>query len=445
MIGRVVPGADPTPTFLLRRTATAGRLLILCAALAMSCTPAGDQSGSPTVLVFKHGKLSGEGRVLSKLLREFEQLHPGTIVQEELLPASSDQQHQYYAMNLDGGQAPFDLLGVDTIWVQEFAKAGWIAPLDALLPPEERDQFFPGPVEAATFEGRLYAVPWYIDAGVLYYRRDLLDRHKLFPPRTWPELVSSAKLVLDAEQDADLVGFVWQGKQYEGLICFALEVLRSNGADLWEGDQERAGAGLQLLRDVVADHRITPLSMSMADEESTRRTFGDGRALFMRNWPYAWSLLEREGSPVRGKVGVAPLPSFPGYASAPVLGGWLLAVPQSSPRREAAGELIRYLTSLDAQRLVALELGYNPTRRALYFDETLAVARPGLKELYLIFLGARPRPLTPYYLLLSQAVQPEVSALVVGLKTPRETLEAVRRQTERIVGKRAPSVQAEGL
>jgi len=420
-------------------------ILAFCAVFVLSCTPAGDQPDGRTLLVFKHGKLSGDGTVLSNLLREFEQRHPGVTIREELLPASSDQQHQYYAMNLDGGQAPFDLLGVDTIWVQEFAKAGWITPLDTLLPLGERDQFFPGPVEAATFEERLYAVPWYIDAGVLYYRRDLLDRHKLSPPQTWPELVRSAKLVLDAEQDADLVGFVWQGKQYEGLICFALEVLRSNGADLWEGDQERARAGLRFLRETIAGHRITPLSMSMADEESTRRIFGDGRALFMRNWPYARSLLEREGSPVRGKVGVVPLPSFPGYASAPVLGGWLLAVPQSSPRREAAGELIRYLTSPSVQRLVASELGYNPTRRALYYDETLAVARPGLKELYPVFLGARPRPVTPYYLLLSQAVQPEVSALVVGLKTPRETLEAVRRHTERIVGQRAPSVSAEGL
>jgi multiple sugar transport system substrate-binding protein len=420
-------------------------ILAFCAAFALSCTPAGDQLDSPIVLVFKHGKLSGEGRVLSELLREFEQRHPGVTVREELLPASSDQQHQYYAMNLDGGQAPFDLLGVDTIWVQEFAKAGWIAPVDALLPPSERGQFFRGPVEAATFEEQLYAVPWYIDAGVLYYRRDLLDRHKLAPPQTWTELVRSAKLVLEEEQDADLAGFVWQGKQYEGLVCFALEVLRSNGADLWEGDQERARVGLQLLRDVVAEHRITPLSMSMADEESTRRIFGDGRALFMRNWPYAWSLLEREGSPVRGKVGVAPLPSFPGYASAPVLGGWLLAIPQSSPRRAVAGELIRYLTSPDVQRLVALGLGYNPTRRALYFDETLAVARPGLKELYPIFLKARPRPVTPYYLLLSQAVQPEVSALVVGLKTTREALDAVRRQKERIVGQRTLAVAAEGL
>ena len=421
-------------------------VLIVYAVLGLGCTPTGDQPHSTnTVLVFKHGTLSGNGAVLSDLLREFEQHHPGVVIREELLPSSTDRQHQYYAMNLDGEQAPFDLLGVDTIWVQEFAKAGWIASLDAFLPPAEWEQFFPGPIQAATFEGQLYAMPWYIDAGVLYYRRDLLERHGVAPPKTWPELVRVAHRILEAERDPKLAGFVWQGKQYEGLVCVALEVLRSNGSDLWGGDRDRAEAGLQFLRETVAGYRITPVSVGMADEESTRQVFGSGRALFMRNWPYAWSLFEREGSLVRGKVGIAPLPSFPGYASAPVLGGWMLAMPQGSAHPQETGELIRFLTSPYAQRLVALEMGYNPTRRALYAEERLVEARPLMKDLYPIFLEARPRPVTPYYLLLSQALQPEVSAVVVGRKTPREALDALRRQVTRIVGSRDLLVEMEGL
>jgi multiple sugar transport system substrate-binding protein len=411
-----------------------GAFLLLWALSAAGCAPGGGAADpAATVLVFKHGKLSGDGTVLSGLLREFEQSRPGVLVREELLPASSDRQHQYYAMNLDGGKVPFDLLAVDTIWVQEFAKAGWIAPLDDLLSSAEQDAFFPGPIAAATFDHRLYAVPWYVDAGVLYYRRDLLDRHGIPPPATWPELVHAARVILDAENDSQLTGFVWQGKQYEGLICAALEVIRSNGTDLWTGDRTRAETSLQFLRETISVHGITPLSTSMADEESTRRIFGDGRALFMRNWPYAWSLLERPGSPVRGKIGMAPLPSFPGYADAPVLGGWLLAIPQHSPRREAASELIRFLTSPEAQRRMAIALGYNPTRRALYAEIPMVEIRPVLKDLYPIFLRARPRPVTPYYLLLSQSAQPEVSAFVVGRKTASETLEAVRRQAERLV------------
>lgn len=398
-----------------------------------------------TVLVFKHGRLSGDGQVLSELLREFEQHHPGVIVREEVLPASSDRQHQYYAMNLDGGTAPFDLLGVDTIWVHEFAKAGWLAPLDDLLSPSELHEFFPGPIHAATFEGRLYALPWYMDAGVLYYRQDLLERHGLGPPQTWPELVRTARVVLDAERDSTLAGFVWQGKQYEGLMCATMEVLWSYGADLWTGDPQRAEAGLQFLRDTISQYGITPLSASMADEESARLLFGGGRALFMRNWPYAWSLLQQEGSLVRGKIGVVPIPSLPGYAGSSVLGGWLLAIPRHSPRQEMAGRLARFLTSRQVQSRIAMELGYNPTRLALYEDESMLRARPLLEDLYPIFLHARPRPLTPYYLLLSQSAQPEVSAVVVGRKTPRDALAAIRRQAERLLPKTIPLSKAKEL
>lgn len=412
-----------------------GVVLLLWAAAMIGCLQSGEGTDrAPTVVVFKHGKLSGDGRVLSDLLRDFERGHQGVTVREELLPADSDRQHQYYAMNLDGGKAPFDLLGIDTIWAQEFAKVGWIAPLDRFLTPAEREEFFPGPIEAATFNGRLYAVPWYVDAGVLYYRRDLLDRHGFEPPRTWLELVHIAKVVLAAERNSALAGFVWQGKQYEGLMCVTLEVLRSNGTDLWNGDLDRAEDGLRFLRETISTHGITPLSASMADEESTRWMFGEGRALFMRNWPYAWSLLQQEGSPVRGKVGVVSLPAFSGFASAPVLGGWMLAIPNSSTHQEVVGELIRFLTSPDTQRKVAVELGYNPVRRALYADESLLEGRPLLKDLHPILLEARPRPITPYYLLVSQAVQPDVSAVVVGRKSPKEALVAIRRRVDQIMG-----------
>jgi len=412
-----------------------GAFLLLWVATTLGCTQTGEGTDRvPTVLVFKHGKLSGEGRVLSDLLRDFEQRHPGILVREELLPSDSDRQHQYYAMNLDGGKAPFDLLAIDTIWAQEFAKAGWIAPLDEVLTPAEQGEFFPGPIEAATFQGRLYAVPWYVDAGVLYYRRDLLDRHGLEPPRTWLDLARMAKLVLKAEQDSALAGFVWQGKQYEGLMCVALEVLRSNGTDLWGGDRERAEYGLRFLRETITMHGITPLSTSMADEESTRWLFGEGHALFMRNWPYAWSLLQQEGSPVRGKIGVVPLPAFPGFSSAPVLGGWMLAIPSSSTHQEVVRELISFLTSPNTQRRIAMELGYNPVRRALYTDESLLEVRPLLKDLYPILLDAKPRPVTPYYLLVSQAVQPEVSAVVVGRRSPAEALDVIRRRVDQIMG-----------
>lgn len=119
----------------------------------------------------------------------------------------------------------------------------------------------------------------------------------------------------------------------------------------------------------------------------------------------------------------------------------MLAMPNSSTHQEIVGELIRFLTSSDAQRKVAVELGYNPVRRALYADESLLELRPFLKDLYPILLEARPRPVTPYYLLISQAVQPEISAVVVGRKSPDEALDAIRRRVDQIMGEQIATAE----
>ncbi|MGA6826200.1 ABC transporter substrate-binding protein [Nitrospira sp. NS4] len=409
---------------------------LTCACMLLaSCLPAADHSSSPppTVVVFKHGKLSGDPQVLSGLLREFEQAHPGVTVREEILPSSTDQQHQFYAINLEGKSVPFDLLAVDVIWVQEFARAGWIQPVDQGLPDPERKTFVAGALESATYEARLYALPWYVDAGVLYYRRDLLERYGFAPPKTWPELARITRAILDREQDPDLRGFLWQGKQYEGLVCVALEFVRGHGGGLL-GDRNPEGeAALGYMRTLV-EERLSPSFVTTADEEATRHLFGAGRAVFMRNWPYAWSLLQAEGSPVRGKIGLAPVPSFPGHESVPTLGGWMLAVPERAPHPLEAKDLLRYLASSAIQKRLALELGYLPGRSDLYQDSSLLEAKPWLAALSPVILRAKPRPVTPYYLMISQVLQPELSAVVVGLKTPEAALVSARRQIDRILG-----------
>ena len=187
------------------------------AATALAGCGRREPRSSGTTLVFKHGKLFGDPRALRALIDEFERAHPGVAVREETLPASSDEQHQFYAINLHARSAAFDVLAVDIIWVAGFARAGWLAELDA---PEG---FFAGPMEAVTWQDKVYALPWFVDAGLLYYRTDLVAT----PPRSWPELVDSAQAAMS--RSPGLHGFVWQGKQYEGLVCNALEYLHSNG------------------------------------------------------------------------------------------------------------------------------------------------------------------------------------------------------------------------
>jgi multiple sugar transport system substrate-binding protein len=283
----------------------------------------------------------------------------------------------------------------------------------------------------------MYAVPWYIDAGLLYYRSDLLARYGLDVPRTWPDLVSAARFV--TEREPGIYGFVWQGRQYEGLVCNALEVVWSNGGEVLKDgrcviDGRENAEALRFMRDLIARYGVTPPLVTTATEETTRHLFGAGRALFMRNWPYAWNVFQREGSAVKDKVGVAPLPSFPGHPSASTLGGWQLGVNRHSKRAGAAEKLVAFLTSPEAQKRLALTVGYKPSRISLYADAELRREQPFIAGLHTVFMKARPRPVTPYYMMITQVMQSEFSAAVSGIRAPEEALLSARRQIDHILG-----------
>lgn len=417
---------------------TAG-ILLFCILSVLGCTD-GDRhqgAGAGEVIVLKHGVISGDPAIFRTILDRFESENPGLRVRNEPLPSSTDEQHQFYAINLEGRSAEFDVLSMDVIWVPEFARAGWIMDLSHLAPGQERDDFFPGPIEAATYKGRLYAIPWYIDAGLLYYRKDLLEKHGLPPPRSWQELVRVALYVTAREEG--LYGYVWQGRQYEGLVCNMLEFFWGNGGDVLkdgklviEGRENVDAAAF--VRDLIARYGVTPPLVTTAMEEPTRHIFANGRALFMRNWPYAWTLLNAENSPLRGKVGIAPLPSFPPHESASALGGWQLGVNRYSKKPEAAERLVRFLTSPDVQKGAALSIGYKPTRRSVYQDRELRRLQPFIVSLHDIFMKARPRPVSPYYMMMTQVMQPEFSAIISGIRDPAEALASTHRQIEHILG-----------
>ncbi len=413
-------------------------LLFLLAVALTSCQTEKREATEETVtIVFKHGKLAGGPEALRAILARFEAENPDIKVKDEVLPASTDEQHQFYVINLEAGSPEFDVLSMDVIWVEEFARAGWLRPLDGIFPPEEREDFFAGPISAVTYQGSVYAIPWYIDAGLLYYRKDLLEKYSMPVPRTWQELVSTAKLIMEKEKD--IYGFIWQGKQYEGLVCNVMEYMWSRGGGLIDEDgrfnalKKENIEALQFIYDLIHTYRVSPPLVTTAMEETTRHIFGSGRAIFMRNWPYAWKIFEREGSTVKGKVGVTVLPAFEGYNSAATLGGWQLGVNRYSPHPEAAERLVRYLTSYEVQKEMSIKMGYRPPRRSLYEDEELRRAQPFIVELYPVFERARPRPETPYYMMITQVLQPEFSAAITGLKSPEEALRSIQRQVEYIL------------
>jgi multiple sugar transport system substrate-binding protein len=388
-------------------------------------------------LVFTHFKVPSP-EVLSGLIEAFERQNPGVKVVEEVLPASTDQQHQYYATALEGRSAAFDVFALDVIWIQEFARAGWLLDLTPRLGAKRLAGFLPGPVEAATYQDQIYAVPWFVNAGILYFRKDLLSKYGFAPPRTFTELSRQAMTILEGEQDPDLKGFVWQGKQYEGLICVALEFIHGNGGTVIDGRRsalrdKKAVDALQLMHDLVSVTKVSPPLVTSADEEATRHLFGAGRAIFMRNWPYALALYEQEGSKIRGRVGIAQLPSFEGYHSAPTLGGWLLGANRFSTHPDLAWKLVEFLTGQASQKVLAMKLGFPPPRDVLYQDAELKKGNPFIPPLYEAMRRARPRPVTPLYLMISQLLQPEFSAAIMGVKPPEQALEDASRLMEHVL------------
>lgn len=395
------------------------RALVLILAALLAACGRWEPGEADVRLVLRHSRMPPEADPLPALLGEFERRHPGVRVVREALPWTADVQHQFYVINLEGRSAGFDVLMLDVIWVPEFARAGWLLDLTDRWPPADRAEHFPATVAAATPGGRVWAVPWVMNVGLLYYRRDLLDRHGLAPPRSYDELARQARAVLSRERDGRLAGFLWQGKQYEGLVVNVLESLWAAGTDVVAADgrllPDPALAGEALaMRRALLTSGASPRLVTGADEELTRREFGAGRAIFLRNWPYAAKLFEAPDSPVRGRVGIAPLPG-PG-----ALGGAHLGINRATRHPEAAWRLVEFLTRAQAQRAIGEAVGLHPTRPALIADPTLRT----------VFEQARPRPVTPWYQTLSATLQPELSAAIVGTKPAAQALEDARRRLE---------------
>lgn len=415
------------------------RVIRLLFALLLPVATAGckDAPGraAPDRLVFKLQPLGGDPRVFEGLIDAFRRDNPEVTVVTELLPNSSDVTHQYFLTALEGGATDFDVLVADVVWVPELARAGWIADLSTEFPPDElRRDFWPGIAQAVIYDGKTFAVPWYADAGLLYFRTDLVPR----APKTYAELLQVAR---DARsKDPSLRGYVWQGRQYEGLVCVVFEAIWGHGGRTQDGERllvqtPESAAALEYLRAQIKEGIAPHSVLSMAEEEA-RRTFQDGRAVFMRNWPYAYGEAQKEGSPIRGKVDFAPLPTIDGTPGAGTLGGWQLAVnAHSSPsKRRIAARLIAHLTSAESNLKMALAYGRNPPRRALYDDPRLLEAAPFIARLKPIVEHARPRPVTPYYSLLSDVLQSEFSAAVADVRPVDESLARIQRRVDQITG-----------
>ncbi|MBM2804344.1 MAG: putative ABC-type sugar transport system, periplasmic binding component [Deltaproteobacteria bacterium] len=357
-------------------------------------------------------------QVWDQAVRDFERQNVGVKIVREIAPQSSTQIHDLLAQKLKNRDARLDVFFMDTIWPAEFASAGWALPLDRYFHAAERNEFLKAPILANQYRGQIYGVPLFIDAGLLYYRKDLLKKHALTPPRTWRELVEQAKTIRVRERDPHLVGFSGQFKQYEGLICNMMEYILSNGGALWDDkrlasllDQPAALEAVRFVRDQIIGE-ISHRGVLAYEEPESLALFTQGRAIFHRNWPYAWKIAnDPEQSRVAGNIGMMLLPGFTGSGVA-ALGGWQLGVSRFSRKPDLAWRFVAFMTSIENQKRIALATGRAPTRVALYDDREITDRIPHLNSLLETFKRAAPRPMTPVYVPLSNIMQRYFSSVL---------------------------------
>lgn len=384
-----------------------------------------------------------------QLARQFEE-QTGIAVEVRRQPAGSDERRTGLVTPLRAHMTDPDVFLMDVAWVAQFVDNGWLEPLDARLEAArlDADAFYPAAVAVARQGDDTYALPVNVDGGLLYYRTDLLEKYGLpGPPQTWEQLVEYARTVQQGERAANpsFHGYVWQGAQYEGLVCNWLEAAGSRGGGFLRDGQFALDTppnveATQFLHDLVHVHQVSPPDTYTAmTEEPVREAFQRGDALFERNWPYAWARHQAEDSPVRGQVGIAPLPHGPGGRSVSTLGGWLIGISASSDRKEDAARFVAFVLSPAVQKRMAMELGWNPGRRDVYDDPAIAEnpATRHLVELRDVFDHLRARPAVPYYTQVSAELQRLVNAAVAGQTPPAEAMQAAQREVQTIVERHA--------
>jgi trehalose/maltose transport system substrate-binding protein len=371
----------------------------------------------------------------------------GNTVKHLTVPQSTSDILGLFRQLLAAKSTDLDVLNVDVVWPGIIKNQ--LLDLKPYSNGAEKDHF-PSIVANNTVDGKLLAMPWFTDAGVLYYRKDLLAKYGEKPPATWAELSATAKKVMDGERKAgngDMQGFVYQAKAYEGLTCDALEWVNSYGGGAIVDpsgkitiNNPQAVKALTMAASWVGT--IAPTGVLNYGEEDARGVFQKGNSVFMRNWPYAWSLSQGADSPVKGKVGVSALPHGDGGQSAAALGGWQLAVSRYSAHPKEAADLVMYLTSPAVQKDRAIRGSYNPTIPALYKDAGVLQANPFFGDLYDTFIHAVPRPATVTgvkYNEVSAAFWNAVHDVISGGAKPEESLKKLEVKLDSI--RRGPTWQ----
>ena len=393
--------------------------LVVSALFAIAgCGGGGDDSGgTPQAEKATQAKASGDvtwciGKdttgSFSTVVDNFNKANPKAHAKLIELPTSADDQRRLQVQRLRAKSSECDVLGMDVIWTAEYAAQGWLKDVSDYI-SQNGDKYIKSTVDTTNYQGKNWAVPFNSNAGFIFYRTDEVNS----APKDWETLYKEA---------ADKNGIVYQGFRYEGLTVNFLELLYSKGGSIISDDGKTATADSQEVKDVLKfmgdgiKNGSAPKAVTTYQEEESRRAFESGGATFMRNWPYAYALGKK--SKIGSKFDIANFPGFSGQQGAGVLGGYNLGISAFSKNPSGSLAFIEFATEPDQQKIMATEASLPPTTSATYDDPAVKKALPFADQLKTAIEQAKPRPVSPVYPQISEAVYNNVYDVLQGKASP---------------------------
>ena len=355
--------------------------------------------------------------------------------------ADTGQRFDKLRTQMQAGGEDLDVILGDVIWTAQLAESDWISDLSDRFTESQRKEFLPGSVEAITYKGKAFGMPWFTDTGLLYYRKDLLQESGFDgPPKTWDEL---KQMTLKVREDAGLkYGFVFQGAAYEGGVCDGMEFIWTHGGEVLDPDDPtrvlvdspEAIAGLATERSMITEG-ISPEAVTVYKEDESAGAFLNGDAVFLRNWPYVYALVGTSEYPKLEpeQVGVSELPSADGEPGNGTVGDQPLYISSTATDPDAAWKFIQFLSAPEQQKIRAVEGAYLPTRTALYSDPEIQEKVPVVPLAQEALQHTRPRPVSPYYSDMSLEMAEQFNASLSGDISPEEAARTLKEQLERFI------------
>ena len=389
-----------------------------------------DQSASARgPITFVTGK--DNSGLMPNLAKEWNATHPNEKVTVKQQSDQADQQLSDLQQHFQAKDPNYDVVTVDVVWTAEFAAKGWIIPLEGQYQMDTSKLLGPT-VDQATYNDKLYAAPYASDAGLLYYRKDLVSK----APTTWDEMLAACKgktgTSITGAQPACYAG---QFAKYEGLTVNGAEAINSAGGQIVKEDgktpnvvTDEAKKGLEFLVNGFKQGYIPKEALGFQETQSLN-AFQAGQLMFLRNWPYANAILSGPSSKVAGKFDIAPLPG-PDGPGASSLGGHSVAISTYSKYKATGLDFLKFIQSDAIQKYNLNQGSQAPVIESLYSDPELVKKFPYLPVLAKGIENAIPRPVTPFYPAVTEAIQTNIYAALQGETSVDEALKNLQAAIE---------------